>query len=184
MTTGQRMMGYLPRLYERSRVMEQVIGAQGAELDVGWAAVADILAQHLVQTATWGVDLWEEELGLTPDPSQAIADRRSRVLGRLRGHGTVTIKLLKQVAEAYDRGRVSVVADYPASTMIIRFVDTGGVPPNLADLEAELRKLVPADYDVVFLFKYLTWSELDARNLTWDQLDAMGLTWDELEVWI
>lgn len=159
-TTGQRMLARLPGFYETSRVMQEILQAQGAELDDMWAGISEVLAQFFTQAATWGIDLWEEELGLTPDQAQTAAERRSRVLGRLRGYGTLTIKLLKQVAEAYDNGRVDVIPDPPASVMVVRFVDTTGVPPNVEDLKAELRKLMPADWDIQYEYNYTLVYEL------------------------
>lgn len=182
--SGQRMLGYLPPLYDNSQVMQSVLDAQGTELDKFWAGVQDILAQYFVQTATWSIDLWEEELGITPDASQAIEDRRGRVLARMRGYGTVTIGLLTHVAEAYQNGRVVVLPDYPASKIVFRFLDAAGIPPNVDSLQAELRRIVPADYDLQFDFRYLSWNDLDAKNLTWDDLDAKNMTWDQLEVWL
>lgn len=44
------------------------------------AAVADILNQLFVNTATWGLDLWEEFCGLQTNANDAYAQRRARVL--------------------------------------------------------------------------------------------------------
>lgn len=180
-TAGKRMLGYLPPLYEGARVFQEFLQVQGAELDQMRDTLPQLLEQFFPQTATWGLDLWEEELGLPPAVGQTDAERRSRILGRLRGYGTLTIKLLTQVAEAYDNGRVEVTPDFPAATMVIRFVDTRGVPSNIEDLQAEIRRLVPARYEVEFEFRYLTWDELDSMDLTWDELDAMQLTWEQFE---
>lgn len=180
---GQEMMTYLPRYYETSRVMRGIMQVGGAELDNLRQALDEILAQTFVQTATWGLDKWEEELGLPVTPDQPIEERRDKIISRLRGYGTATISVIKSVAEAYDKGRVDVIEDHAAYTVIIRFVDTRGVPPNLADLQAAVRAVLPAHLDVVYQFNYLIWNELDAKGWTWDYLDSLNLTWDELEVY-
>ncbi|MGE5552819.1 MAG: putative phage tail protein [Betaproteobacteria bacterium] len=179
---GQAMLGYLPWYYETSRVMRAILQAQGSELDRLRQALDETLAQFFVNTATWGLDTWEKELGLPVAPAQSESERRDRIVSRLQGFGTATISVVKQVAEAYDKGRCQVIEDFPAYTVTIRFVDTTGIPPNLEDLKAAVRAVVPAHLDLKYEFNYLVWDELDTRGWTWDQLDALALTWDALEV--
>jgi hypothetical protein len=179
---GLVMLGYLPRYYEASRVMRESLQSRGAEFDELRQALDEALDQFFVDTATWGLDDWEKELELPLAPAQPEAERRDKVRSRLRGYGTATIVLVKQVAEAYDKGRCRVVEDFPVYTLTVRFVDTTGIPSNLDDLKAAVRAVVPAHLDLEYELNYLVWDELDAKGWTWDQLDALGLTWDALEV--
>ena len=179
---GQEMLTYLPRYYETSRVMRSILQAEGSELDKLRQALDDILNQFFVRTATWGLDRWEEELGLSPALDQPESERRDRIVSRLRGTGTATIAVVKQVAESYDKGSIDVIEDHAAYTVTIRFVDTTGVPPNLDDLKAAVRAVLPAHLVIEYEFNYFLWDDLDAQGWTWDEFDALGLTWDELEV--
>lgn len=179
---GQLMKTYLPPLYERSRVMDAILESQGRELDALREAITTILDNAFVRTSTWGLDTWEEELGLPPAPDQPESERRDRIVSRLRGIGTATIAVVKQTAEAYDHGEVDVIEDHAVYTVTIRFVDTTGVPPNLDDLKAALRGVVPAHLDVLYAFNFLVWDELDAKGWDWDTLDSQNLAWDALEV--
>lgn len=181
--SGKRMLSYLPPLYETSRVMQGVLDAQGVEIDKLRQALTEVLDQFFVRTATWGLDRWEEELGLSPAANQPISERRDRIVSRIRGYGTVTVALVKEVAESYDKGTVDVIPDPATYTVTIRFVDTMGVPPNIDDLKAAVRAVLPAHLDVKYEFRYFLWSDLDALNITWDDWDALGLTWNEVEVY-
>lgn len=175
------MLSYLPKLYERSRVVEDLLQAEGAEFDELRKALDQILDQAFVRTATWGLDRWEQELGLTVATWQSTTERRDRLASHLRGYGTATISIVKAVAQAYDQGTVDVVQDHPHYRVILHFVDTRGVPTNLSDLQKAVRAIVPAHLEVVYEFRYTTWDEVDSRGWTWDALDALGLTWDEFE---
>ncbi|TMV48116.1 DUF2313 domain-containing protein [Paenibacillus mesophilus] len=177
------MMSYLPRYYETSRVMGSVLQAEGTEFDNLRAALDSTLDQFFARTATWSLDAWERELGLTPAPAQPIGERRDKVVSRLRGTGTATIRVVKDVAEAYDNGTIDVVEDHAAYTVTVRFVDTFGVPPNVNNLLDAVRAVLPAHLDLLYEFNYFLWSDLDAGNWTWDQFDALNLTWDQLEVY-
>ncbi|SMB97929.1 hypothetical protein SAMN00808754_2032 [Thermanaeromonas toyohensis ToBE] len=181
-TRGKEMLTYLPRYYETSRVMKAILQAQGSEFDKLRQALDEVLNQFFVSTATWGLERWEKELGLPPAEDQPESERRDRIISRLRGYGTATIYVVKKVAESYDKGAVDVIEDFEGYTVTIRFVDTTGVPPNLEDLKAAVRAVVPAHLDLKYEFNYFIWDEWDAKNETWDAFDSLALTWDQLEV--
>ncbi len=181
--SGQKMMGYLPFYYESSRVMMAIIQGQGTELDKLRQAVDETLNQFFVDTATWSLGDWEAELGLPIALTQPDTERRSRIKSRIRGTGTCTIKLVIKVAESYDGGTVDVLEDFPGHLVIVIFVDTRGVPPNINDLMEALRAIVPAHLDIEYEYAYFLWDELDEKQWTWDQLEALVLTWAQLEVY-
>lgn len=180
---GQEMLTYLPRYYETSRIMRAILQAEGTEFDKLRQALNEILDQFFVRTATWSLDRWEEEVGLPVTPDQPEAERRDKIISRLRGYGTATISVVKQVAEAYDKGAINVIEDQGANIVIIQFVDTTGIPPNLDDLKTAVRAVVPAHLDILYEFNYFLWQDLDAKAWTWDTLDSLALTWDALEVY-
>ncbi|AEE95795.1 putative phage tail protein [Mahella australiensis] len=179
---GQEMRTYLPHYYETSRVMKSILQAEGMEFDKIRKALDEILNQFFARTATWGLDRWEEEVGLPIMPNQPEDERRDKIISRLRGYGTATVSVVKQVAESYDKGSINIIEGFPDYTVIVQFVDTAGVPPNLGDLMAAIRSVVPAHLEILYEFNYFLWDELDNKAWTWDTLDGMNITWDELEV--
>lgn len=181
---GRRMTGYLPGYYQSSRVMRAIVQGQGSELDKLRQALDETLAQFFVDTATWSLGDWEAELGLPVAPAQPASERRDKIRSRLRGTGACTIKLVKQVAESYDEGAVNVAEDFAGYLVTVRFADTRGVPPNMGDLIAAVRDIVPAHLEIEYEYTYFLWDELDERDWTWAQLDALELPWDELEVYV
>ena len=176
------MLTYLPRYYENSRVMRAILQAQGAELDKLRQALDEVLAQFFVDTATWGLSIWEQMLGLPPADDETIEERRDRIKSKIRGYGTATIRTIKKVAESYDKGIIDVAEDFSKYT-VIRFVDTTGIPSNIEDLKKIVRELVPAHLAIEYEFNFFIWDELDRRMWTFDQLDILSLKWDELEIY-
>ncbi|MBU5441200.1 YmfQ family protein [Paenibacillus sp. MSJ-34] len=176
-TLGKEMFSYLPQYYETSRVMKANIDTQGAEMDLLRQAFDETLSQYFVRTATWGLNLWERELGLTTDSTKPIEQRRSVVESKLRGVGTVTVALIKSVAEAYDGGTVEVTEQPALYQFTVTFVDTRGIPPNLDDLKAGIDEIKPAHLAVEYEFTYTTWAEL--RRTTWG--NAKRYTWQEIK---
>ncbi|PYI52555.1 putative phage tail protein [Paenibacillus flagellatus] len=181
---GQKMASYVPRYYETSRVFQSLLQTEGQEVDDLRAALDSIVKQFFVRVSTWGLDAWEQELGLSPTPNQPENERKDRIVSRLRGVGTATIRVLKEVAEAYHNGTIDVIEDCDNFNVIVRFVDTSGIPATLNDIHAAVRNVLPAHLNFQFEFKYFLWSDLDAMAWTWDQFDDLNLTWDQLEVYV
>ena len=186
---GKEMLSYLPEYYADSRVMQTLLETEGKEFDSLNLALNDevsgngILQQFFVPTATWGLDIWEQELGLPVSPDQPVSERRDKIISRIRGFGTATIGITKKVAESYDKGQINVIEDFQRYNIILRFVDTAGVPPNIDDLKAAVRTVVPAHIEINYEYNYMLWMDLDELNWTWEHLDSLNLTWDELEVY-
>lgn len=187
MTAAQRMLSYLPTsLYQNATVMQAVLGALGGEIDDARAMLEDIHDQFFVQTATWGLDRWEDELGL-PSKIGTDVERRSRVAARLLGYGTATISKVDEVAEAFANTYVfvddeSTDPSLPDYTTRVTFTSPTGIPPNVAQIEAALREVVPAHLAILYVYNWTLWNEIDAFNRTWDAWDGLNLTWDQMEI--
>lgn len=177
----QDMADYLPRYYEDTPIVTNIIGREATEFTDMNADIYDVLAQFYIDTATWGMARWENIFGVTVDEAKPIEQRRSVIKGKLRGIGTVTAELIEQVAEAYDNGTVTVEEDNAAYTIIVTFVSNLGVPANLDDIQTALRDIIPAHLAISFEFTYMTYADLDSYTLTWTDVNALGLTWAEWE---
>lgn len=137
------------------------------------------------QEVTWNdseTRLVEDTEGKTWDLLEFdYAERRSAVLSRLRGAGTVTKSSIVNMARAYTGGTV-IVTEYPGEYRVgIEFMDVIGVPAGIDKLQDILREAMPAHISVEFTFKYIKWNEFDAKNWTFDTLDAQVLTWDQFD---
>lgn len=162
---GKEMLEYLPLYYESFRSIRAMMQTEGSEFDTLQTDIETVLDQFFINSATWGLDQWEKELGLAPAQDQPDSERRDRIISRLRGTGTATIRVVKEVAESYDNGAIDVIEDYAIYTVSIRFVDTAGVPPNLNDLKAAVRAVLPAHLDIVYGFAYLFIADVEAMTI-------------------
>ncbi len=177
------MLDYLPNYYGDSRVVSNLTGREAEEFLKFHAQVQDVLQQFFIETATWGLARWEEICGLSTDEGKPADQRRSVIKSKLRGAGTVTLAVIKNVVDSFENGEVDIQENFGQYEVVVTFIGKRGVPPNLNDVQTALREIVPAHLNLNFQFTYLRWEELDAANLTWDELEALDMTWDELEVW-
>jgi len=169
------LMAYIPTYYHNSRVMKALLGSMAQEIGLLKWAVQDTLRQFFVDTATWALDLWEQELGIEIDRLKNYLNRREVIKARLRGYGTTTVDMLKTVAAAYSGGEVDII-EYPAEyRFVVKFTGTRGIPPNMQDLANTIGQVKPAHLAFSFAYTFLVWQE--ATAYTWAA--AGTKTWNE-----
>lgn len=169
------LMDYLPRYYDDFREAEAIQGTAAKEIGRLRYSVDDLLAQFYVETATWGLAFWEELIGIETGETKPIDQRRAVVKSRLRGYGTTTRQMLKDVAAAYSGGEVEIIEYADEHRFVVKFVGVGGIPPNMADLAATIELIKPAHLMFEFAYTFLTWA--GANNYSWTA--ASGMTWNE-----
>lgn len=176
---GLDLMQYLPDYYRGVKEMESLQDTLGREILALRSGAVVVLAQAYVETATQSLGRWEEELGLSTDPSKSPESRREIIKAKRRGAGTTTPQMIERVASAFTGGEV-VVEEVPGEyRFIVRFVGTLGIPPNMAGLIQILEETKPAHLGYEFLYTYTFWDSL--KTLTWN--GAYGKTWNELRVY-
>lgn len=173
-----RLMDYLPACYRGSPQVTALQEAMDGPVAALRAAQAAFLEQLDVETAgAWGLALWETWLGLAVEVGKPADYRRSRIRAKLRGQGTTTAELMRNVAESFSNGAVR-VTELPAEYRVeVEFVDAIGLPPNLDDLKRALGEIVPAHLAIHYLSTLKTWD--DVAGMTWD--DAGKLTWEQFK---
>ena len=99
----------------------------------------DIFSQFTVQTATWGLDNWEEIYGLNHDETLTIEERRERLFIKLRGIGTITLDVMNKLVNSVVPGKDAVVVE--------------NVAPNAFRIDLNIATAIPEIREVVGLYK-------------------------------
>ena len=133
-----------PDWWRRSPETVTIIEALAQEAGELRSAFADLVAQCDVATATWGLDRYEQELGLPVDNGGDPAYRRARILAKLRGVGATTVSAIADVAASFTTDQVKVLEDKPHFQFEVRFVGFHGLPPGLDALSEILDEIKPA----------------------------------------
>lgn len=172
------LLEYLPSFYHNSDIIKSFVESNNIEVDTLKAYVEDLSKNLYVKTATWGLDLFEEELGLTTDKSVSYEERRERILAKKRGNGTTTKAMIKNTAEAFSGGEVEVIENFSDYSFIVKFVGVKGIPKNLALFKKMIEEIKPAHLNYELAFTYTVWSMVMAKNNIWN--DFSNKTWVEL----
>ena len=176
----EEMIKYLP-VYERSsKIFQSLIDTEAQEIEGKAFDIGELIKQMSIDTATWGLTIYEQELEIKTDVDKSCEERRSTIKSKLRGTGKVDKTLIKLVSDAHTNGDVDVTFD---GRIQIEFISVYGVPSNMEDLKKSLEEIKPAHLDILYIFNYLIWDEFDGYNKTWDQWDILNLSWNEFEIY-
>ncbi|MBB6217504.1 hypothetical protein HNQ80_003625 [Anaerosolibacter carboniphilus] len=175
------LLKHMPSYYRTSKVIANLTNMEEKELHDFKNKLEEVLNQFYVDAATYTLERWERELGIPINHSKPIEHRRSAIKSKIRGSGTITVKLIKNVAESFTNGEVEVVENPENYSFTIRFVSIRGIPSNIDDLKKAIKEIKPAHLVDEYYYRYLIWDEFDNENKTWDQWDALNLTWEQLE---
>lgn len=166
----------VPEQWQASPEVMELLAALQPELDHAQDALEDLLAQLLIDTATWGLWYWERDYGVTAAARETLEERRGHVRGKLRGVGTVTRESLENMADGFVQGRTRVTERPDMYTVEMAFLDVFGVPSNLDDLKAVVRMMLPAHLAMEYIIRYRLWK--DYAGQTWSQ--RKGQTWGQM----
>ena len=170
------LIKYLPLYWHDIKemiVLQKSLGIEIGELDL---KLKDLFSQCFIETATWGLDIWERELDLKTDLSLSYEHRREMIKAKLRGSSTTTKEMIANVAKAFSNGEVEVIEHHDKYYFDIKFIGTRGIPANMTGLKSILEEIKPAHLGINYVFTFATWGEV--KKLTWGDLKKM--TWDEV----
>lgn len=88
------LMRYLPKFLANDPTFLGTQNTLSAEHEAYRLKLIDIMKQFFVETVTWGIDDWEELYGVIPEEGDTLKIRRARVAQKIRGVGTVTVKVM------------------------------------------------------------------------------------------
>ena len=163
--------------HEQSRAIIETLADASLEAKV---ALADVMDQFFVDTATWGLDLWEWQVGIQTDRSLSMESRRASVRQKLVASGNTTAEIVKEIAETLTgyKAHVIVHGDYSFS---LHFYGPKDMLANIGvtELSNVVEQIKPAH--LRFVIAGITWQDVHDVALTWQYFDDIPTTWAEFE---
>ena len=108
----------IPERLRKIPELMAVIQAEEPEAQAAYDATVDFLAQLNVDTATWGLDLWEFEYGIQTDASKSLDARRTALKAKMRGAATTTAAQIRRIVNAYTGNDSCEVTEYPREYLV------------------------------------------------------------------
>ena len=158
------LLDMLPPFYHNSTFVKACMSSQNVERNFIKESIDDLVNNLYVDTATWGLDYFEEELGLKTDKTKTYEERRERIKAKKRGNGTTTIKMIKDTALAFECGEIDITEMYTDYMFKIKFISQKGRPKNLEDFKSAIDEIKPAHLAYILEFMYNTHQELKIKT--------------------
>lgn len=140
----------IPERLRKIPELMAVIGAEEPEAQAAYDATVDFLAQLNVDTATWGLDLWEFEYGIQTDASKSLDARRTALKAKMRGAATTTAAQIRRIVNAYMGNDSCEVTEYPREYLVgVSYTLDRDRQDRVEACRTSLREALPAHLGLV-----------------------------------
>lgn len=134
---------YLPTFLFRDTSFSDTLSTLSHEHEVQRLTLTDAAQQAFVKTATWGLDDWEEFVGLGHESADTLQTRRNKILMKLAGVDSVTVPFLTRMVNLYVADGQAAVVDYP-DTYSMEVLYHGGQVLDYEKLRSAIGTYIPA----------------------------------------
>lgn len=140
------LKGYLPERLINKEPFLSWLNAEDTVVTALNANLSAMIAQTDLDTATWGLPMWEGAFGIKPDISRSLTERRSRIKSKMRARGVTTIEVIRKIAESFadDSAEVDVIEHNSEYRFVVRYIETLGRPPDYRGLTEAVEGIKPA----------------------------------------
>ena len=162
-----RLLNYLPWYERESKVFKEICRVEEIEFDKLDLDLEDLNKQFFVDTATWGLAIYEKELKLPIRPNKSLDERRSIIKAKWRGMGKVDAEMIKAIVEAFTKSKVNVSFN---GRINIIFNNEKIIRLNMSDMYNAIDEVKPAHLDYDFTSQHNTTLELITDTKEYDVL--------------
>lgn len=144
---GDQMLDTVAPIYDLSALTLYVFEAFGETLTKETDFVAGVLiSQMFPQTVTWGIPLWEDEYGITPDSSKTIEQRRQYLMDAMHKLSPITPRRIQDIVYTITGIKCDIEENTAPNTVTISLL---GYFNNLQLLKSALNAKLPAHINYV-----------------------------------
>lgn len=161
---SENLIDMLPQRLKKSVEICDIQNALNKFIELTEEKRNEIILQLNLESATWGLSLWEKQYGIPVDISKDYEFRRSRIKSKMRGTGTTTVELIKNISESFVNGEVEVIEHNEEYYFEVKMVSVKGIPPNMQDLKDAIEEAKPAHLGVIYVILYNTHEDLKRLN--------------------
>ena len=162
---------YLPAFLRDDAHMKASLDALSWEHEKVRMAIVDTARQFFVESATWGLSMWESFLDIIPDKDDSVEQRRKVILIKLQGVGVSTITALENIINTWGTGYI---VEHNTEYYFSIYINTDK-PRNLKRMRQQVLMYKPAHLGVNIYLGY-SWD----GKITFDGNYTFGTT---TEIW-
>ena len=134
------LINKLPYFY-KNKITKSIQDGLSVEYNSVSEEISNTLTQLFVDEATWGLDSWENMLGISKNTFD-YQTRRENIKAKMRSRGTTSIEVIKNICEAYSYGEVEINVDHANYSFEISFISTIGVPLSFEEMDRVVNEII------------------------------------------
>lgn len=146
---GKEMLTFTDWYYQDSKIMKSILDTQGIEIDRIRFAIKDILKQCYVDTATWGLSLWEKELDIN-NINEDYVERRKIIKSHLLKPVSITPRFLTDLVNLYLKNKTAKVIEHNDKYYFEIYFDTSYENINWQNINNAITLYKPAHLGCVY----------------------------------
>lgn len=144
------LFSYEPDTYKKSQVMREILNAQEAQLLKEEERQSGIVAD-MYPSQTIHPERWEGEYNIPP--ADTLDARRKNIVSKMRGTGTSTLQMVKDIVEAYTDGVVTPIERNDDSLIIAEIESDTATISDAGLMEEQMYETIPAHMEFRYTFK-------------------------------
>lgn len=146
---------YVPRFILKDETISNILKVESDEHEKQRLELIDLLKQFFVSSATWGLEKWENLLGVIPDNGDTIPQRRARIYAKLQGRQISTVAFLERLCKLFmsDSSIVRIVEDN--EHYMFRILQENGSILYYDDMIQAIETYKPAHLNFIIILKRL-----------------------------
>lgn len=106
-----KLLEYLMPSIQELKHFQELTEAEIPEFNKLELDLEDLNRQFFIDTATWGLSVYEKELGIPINPSKSLDERRSIIKAKWRGTGKVDAEMIKAIISFFTNTPVKIEFD-------------------------------------------------------------------------
>ncbi|WP_394870576.1 putative phage tail protein [Clostridium butyricum] len=146
---------YVPEIiYENNAELQAIYDIQGKELDRIKNYADDIKKQFVIDTATWGLDLYEEAYGIPINHVKSYEQRRKIIKSKKLSSGIYFDERIKVLVNIFVDGKVTIIENTGPYQFTIELLNASKIEENLKDLINAINEIKEAHLNFILYFKF------------------------------
>nr|DAR50045.1 MAG TPA: tail protein [Caudoviricetes sp.] len=137
------ILAYLPKFLQKSPLFKGTNDADNREHETIRLDLHDLLNQFFIKSATWGLERWEDLVGIKTDTTKSLESRRDAVIAKLQNPESVTETFLTNLINRYIADKAGYIISYP-SEYRIEVLYHGGQVLDYEKLRQSINTYIPA----------------------------------------
>lgn len=170
----------VPPFVAQMREMAELFFAEQPELDRMENNLSELLSQFYIKTATYSLDMWEDEFGLPHDPELSLQQRRARVLAKLNTRPPATVSMLENLVKQTMGEDIVWIEEHPEDYMFTVYVQEEKLSELLGIAKSAVHAARPAHLNYKFIERLIRKAGVEIYSAAYGQ--SIKITEEEVDV--